>query len=210
VIGRLRGTLVGRDGTHVIVECGGVGYEVVCSAYTLAGLPALEEGVTLLVFTQAQENKVALYGFLTAAERQLFDLLVTVKNVGPSTAIGILSGGADPRGIADLIAREDTSGLTRIKGVGKKTAEMLVVELHEKCAELLLTWNVNGEVRAVAMPAGGRTIKARHPMLDEVLGALVGMGWKPIQAEAAVNDLVVGPGITLETLLRQALRAMPR
>jgi Holliday junction DNA helicase RuvA len=210
VIGRLRGTLVGRDGTHVIVDCGGVGYEVVCSAYTLAALPALEEDVTLRVFTHAQENKVALYGFLTAAERQLFDLLITVKNVGPSTAIGILSGGADPRGIAELIAREDTGGLTRIKGVGKKTAEMLVVELREKCDGLLLTWTANGEIRTVAMPAGSRTIKARHPMLDEVLGALVGMGWKPVQAEAAVNDLVVGPGITLETLLRQALRAMPR
>jgi Holliday junction DNA helicase RuvA len=210
VIGRLRGTLVAREGTHVIVDCGGVGYEVVCSAYTLAALPALEGDVTLLVFTQAQENKVALYGFLTAAERRLFDLLITVKNVGPSTAIGILSGGADPRGIAELVAREDAAGLMRIKGVGKKTAEMLVVELHEKCAELLLSWNVNGEVRPVAMPAGSRTLKARHPMLDEVLGALVGMGWKPVQAEAAVNDLVVGPGITLETLLRQALRAMPR
>lgn len=210
MIGRLRGTLVGRDGTHVIVDCGGVGYEVICSGYTLGALPALDEDVTLRVFTHAQENKIALYGFFTAAERQLFDLLITVKNVGPSTAIGILSGGADPRGIAELIAREDTAGLTRIKGVGKKTAELLVVELREKCEMLLLSWSASGEPRVVAMPAASRRLPVRHPMLDEVLAALVGMGWKPVQAEAAITDLAVGPGITLETLLRQALRAMPR
>jgi Holliday junction DNA helicase RuvA len=208
MIGRLRGTLVGREGTHVVIDCGGVGYEVTCSGHTLGALPALDEEVTLRVFTHAQENKVALYGFLTAAERQLFDLLITVKNVGPSSAMSILSGGHDPRGIAELIAREDTGGLTRVKGVGKKTAEMLVVELREKCEMLLLTWSASGEPRLVAMPAGAR--KVRHPMLDEVLAALVGMGWKPVQAEAAVTDLAVGPGITLETLLRQALRAMPR
>ncbi|MBZ0232002.1 MAG: Holliday junction branch migration protein RuvA [Deltaproteobacteria bacterium] len=210
MIGRLRGTLVARDGTHVIVDCGGVGYEVICSGFTLGALPALDEEVTLRVFTHAQENKIALYGFLTAAERQLFDLLITVKNVGPSTAIGILSGGADPRGIAELVAREDTAGLNRIKGVGKKTAEMLVVELREKCELLLLSWSANGEPRLVGLPAAARKVQARHPMIDEVLAALVGMGWKPVQAEAAIADLVVGPEITLETLLRQALRAMPR
>jgi len=210
VIGRLRGQLVGREGTHVIVDCGGVGYEVVCSGHTLGALPPLDELVTLLVFTHAQENKVALYGFLTEAERRLFDHLITVKNVGPSTAIGILSGGADPRGIAELIAREDTAGLTRIKGVGKKTAEMLVVELREKCELLLLSWTASGEPRPVGLPAAARKAPVRHPMLDEVLAALVGMGWKPAQAEAAVADLAVSPEITLETLLRQALRAMPR
>ena len=208
MIGRLRGLLVGREGAHVVIDCGGVGYEVTCSGFTLGALPPLDEEVTLRVFTHAQENKIALYGFFTAAERALFDLLITVKNVGPSSAMSILSGGHDPRGIAELIAREDTGGLTRIKGVGKKTAEMLVVELREKCEQLVLTWTASGESRVVAMPAGSR--KARHPMLDEVLGALVGMGWKPAQAEAAMNDLTVGPGITLETLLRQALRAMPR
>ena len=208
MIGRLRGLLVGRDGAQVLIECAGVGYEVTCSGYTLAALPTLDEEVTLRVFTQAQENKIALYGFLTAAERELFDLLITVKNVGPSSAMAILSGGGEPRGIAELIAREDVTGLTRIKGVGKKTAELLVVELREKCEMFLTSMNASGQLRPVAMPAGAR--KARHPMLDEVLGALVGMGWKPVEAEAAVADLVAGPGITLEMLLRQALRAMPR
>ena len=210
MIGRLRGTLVGRDGAHVLVECAGVGYEVTCSGYTLAALPALEEEVTLLVFTHAQENKIALFGFFTAVERALFDHLITVKNVGPSSAMAILSGGHDPRAIAEMIAREDAAGLTKIKGVGKKTADMLVVELREKCEMMLLTWTASGEMRPAAAPAGARKAPARHPMLDEVLGALVGMGWKPVEAEAAVADLAIAPGITLEALLRQALRAMPR
>ena len=112
------------------------------------------------------------------------------------------------RTIADLIAREDVGGLTRIKGVGKKTAELLVVELREKCELLLLTWSASGQARPVALPAGAR--RGRHPMLDEVAAALVGMGWRPIEADAAVADLEVGPGITLEMMVRAALRSMPR
>lgn len=209
MIGQLRGTLAARlPNNHVIVDCGGVGYEVACSGYTLAALPEVGEPVTLRVFTHAQENKIALYGFFTTAERELFDLLITVKNVGPSTAMAILSGGAEPRAIAELIAKDDTAGLTRIKGVGKKTAELLVVELREKCELLLLSWNAAGGPRPVAAVAGAR--RGRHPMLDEVAAALVGLGWKPLEADAAVGELAVGPGITLEMLVRAALRNMPR
>jgi Holliday junction DNA helicase RuvA len=208
MIGRLHGTLIDRAGTHVIVDCGGVGYDVVCSGHTLAGLPAMGETVTLLVYTAVRETEIALYGFGTAQERALFDLLITVKNVGPSTAVGILSGGHGPRDIAELITHEDSAGLTRIKGVGKKTAEMLVVELREKCEMLLLTWTVDGELRPVARSAGAP--KRRHPMLEEVAGALVGMGWKPAEADKAIGDLAIDDGATLEGLLRQALRSMPR
>ena len=142
MIARLEGTLH-REGDRVIVDCGGVGYEVLCSAYTIAALPAHGERVVLRVFTQMRETAIALFGFADVHERDLFDLLITVKNVGPSTAIAILSG-AGPRDIAALIAREDVVGLTRIKGIGKKTAELLVVELREKCELLVLSWNAGG------------------------------------------------------------------
>ena len=212
MIARLEGTLV-RDGEHVIVDCGGVGYEVTCSAFTLAGLPAHGERVVLRVFTQVRETEIALFGFLDPEERTLFDLLITVKNVGPSTAIAILSG-ATPRDIASLIAREDVRGLTRIKGIGKKTAELLVVELHDKCEVLLLSWNATGGVRPVAIPAGAARAKAGpihgNPLLSEVMSALVTMGWRPAEAEQAVSDLPVGDNASLESLLRQALRNMPR
>jgi Holliday junction DNA helicase RuvA len=162
----------------------------------------------LRVFTHSTENKIALFGFLEAEERALFDLLITVKNVGPSTAVAILSG-SSPRDIARLVAAEDVAGLVRIKGVGKKTAEMLVVELHDKCQELLVAWDASGNLRSVGAPARKRA-GTGHLLTDEVKTALVGMGWSPHEAEAAVVDLPVPPEATIEQLLRQALRAMPR
>lgn len=211
MIARLEGVLVERMPPHVTIDVGGVGYDVVCSGYTLAELPADGERVMLRVFTHATENRIALYGFIDQQERALFDLLITVKNVGPSTAIAILSG-SNPRDIATLIANEDVAGLTRIKGVGKKTAELLVVELHEKCAEALLAWDASGGLRPGALPAGAARIKVpkRHPLIDEVMMALVGLGWKQAEAEQAVVDLPVPPDATIEQLLRQALRSMPR
>ena len=210
MIARLEGVLL-RDGDQVIVDCNGVGYEVTCSAYTLASLPKHGERVVLRIYTQVRETDIALYGFVDPQERGLFDLLITVKNVGPSTAVAILSG-SSPRDIAALIARQDVAGLTRIKGIGKKTAELLVVELREKCEQLVLSWTADGNLRAVAMHAG--TIKSgtkpRHPMLGEVMSALVGMGWRPAEAEQAVSELAVGDDATFEALLRQALRSMPR
>ena len=199
MIARLEGTLI-RDGEHVIVDCNGVGYELTCSAYTIAALPASGERVTLRVYTQMRETAIALFGFIDAQERDLFDLLITVKNVGPSTAIAMLSG-ANPRDIASLIAREDVPGLTKIKGIGKKTSELLV-----------LTWNAAGGIRPVATASGSvRTSKAgRHPLLGEVMTALVNMGWRPVEAEAVVAELAVEEGATIEVLLRQALRSMPR
>ena len=213
MIARLEGTLV-REGDQVIVDCNGVGYEVTCSAYTQAALPAAGERITLRIFTQVRETEIALYGFYDHTERSLFDLLITVKNVGPSTAVAILSSGAAPRDIAALIARQDVPGLVRIKGIGKKTAELLVVELHEKCELLVLSWNAAGGVRPAASIyppiTPSRTRPHRHPMLDEVAQALAGMGWRPNEADAAVVDLAVEDGASIETLLRQALRKMPR
>jgi Holliday junction DNA helicase RuvA len=214
VIARLAGVLVERNAPHVIVDCNGVGYDVVCSGYTLASLPADGERVVLRVFTHAQENKIALYGFADVPERQLFDLLITVKNVGPSTAIQIL-GGSSPRDIGEAIAREDVVALTRIKGVGKKTAELLVVELHDKCEVLVMTWTADGAIRPVAAPLPA-VVRAprRHPLLDDVALALSSMGWRSNEVDKAVADLapdlVASAESTIETLLRQALRSMPR
>ncbi len=211
MIARLDGVLIERMPPHVVVDVNGVGYDVICSGYTLAGLPADGERVTLRVFTHATENRIALFGFVDRQERALFDLLITVKNVGPSTAIAILSG-SNPRDIATLIANEDVPGLTRIKGVGKKTAELLVVELHEKCEEALLGWDAADGLKPITLPAGATRGKPsnRHPMVDEVMMALVGMGWRQAEAEQAVVDLPVPPEATIEQLLRYALRSMPR
>ncbi len=207
MIARLEGVLIERDPPQIVVDCGGVGYEVTCSSYTLGALPADGERVVLRVFTHATENKLSLFGFIDAQEREMFDQLIKVKNVGPSTAIAILSG-SSPRELVALIAREDVAALTLIKGVGKKTAELLVVELKDRCAELSLAWDANGALRPVASASPKKP--KRHPMVDEVMGALVGMGWRPQEAEAAIGELVVPPNATIEQLLRDALRSMPR
>jgi Holliday junction DNA helicase RuvA len=213
MIGRLRGTLIEQEDTYIVIECGGVGYEVHVSMNTLLTLPAVGEEVTLRVFTQMLDARIALYGFGSAFERDLFDLLITAKKVGPSSAMGILSGGASPVDIARMIAGKEIGMLTKIRGVGKKTAEMLVVELHDKCEMLLAVGQV------IERMTGVRPVPAVRPppqrpdrpeVLSEVASALVQLGWRPAEADKAVADLVVTEDATLESLLRRALRSMPR
>jgi Holliday junction DNA helicase RuvA len=213
VIARLRGLLIERGEDFVVVECGGVGYEVTVSLTTLAQLPEVGQEIVLRVFTHAMENKIALYGFAGAPERELFDRLITVKNVGPATAIAILSGVTSPVELTRTIAAGDLAALTRIKGVGKKTAELLVVELREKCEWMLANWNAaggpvpatNGQGQAVPVKRG-----ARSPLLDDVASALVGLGWRSVEVDKVVARLELVPGASVESLLRDAIRAMPR
>ncbi|HYU16291.1 MAG TPA: Holliday junction branch migration protein RuvA, partial [Candidatus Acidoferrum sp.] len=207
-----------RSGSAVIVDCGGVGYEVTLSGHSLGQIGAPGAPLSLRVFTHAQESRIALYGFTSAEERELFDLLITVKNVGPASATKILSAGAGPADIAGLIARGQTRALQALRGVGKKTAELLVVELREKCQELLQAWGDGGsaavESAGLAEPdpyAGLRGVNsARPPMLDDVASALGQLGWRPVEVEKAMAGLAPEPDATFEGLLRQALRHMPR
>ncbi len=214
MIGRLRGTLAEQGGDHVIVDCGGVGYEAMISAHTLASLPATGAEVTLRIYTHAQENKIALFGFGSAEEQALFNLLISVSSVGPASAMGILSGGRDPNQIAQLLANADTKALTAIKGVGKKTAERLCVELRERCELLVAGWGARGgaaPAESSAAPARAAIPQAgRPPVANEVGAALVQMGWKASEVEAALADLEIDEGATLEGLLRKALQSMPR
>lgn len=206
MIARLRGALVERGADFVVVECGGVGYEVAVPSATLAALPEVGAEVTLRIYTQAQENRIALYGFATKEERDLFDRLITVKNVGPATALEVLSAVGDPRELARLIAAGDVAGLTRVRGIGKKRADLLVVELRDKCAELLATWGADGAARPA--PAA-RPKESRSPLLDDVASALVNLGWRPALVDKVVAQLEIPPDATVEGLLRDALRAMP-
>jgi Holliday junction DNA helicase RuvA len=205
VIGRLHGTLVERQGLAVIVDVGGVGYEVHVSAHTLEALGPVGEQVTLRVFTHAQETRIALYGFASAEERALFDLLITVKNVGPSSALKILSAGAGPIEIAQMIAAENVGLLTGIKGVGRKTAELLVVELRDKCEEMLTQWRAGAG--AVTTSKTAQRIDARHPMLIDVATALTQLGWRPGEVERAMIGIEVDESSTLESLIKTALRS---
>ncbi len=206
MIARLRGTLVECGADCVVVECAGVGYDVNVSSATLAATGDVGGEVTLRIHTHATENRVALYGFATAEERQVFDFLITVKNVGPSTAMSILSGAQSAAALARTIAAGDVPALVRLKGVGKKTAELLVVELKEKCEWLLATWGAAGTPMPAAEPKRG----ARPAILEDVASALVHLGWRPAEADKVLSKMDVPPGASIEALLRDALRAMPR
>jgi Holliday junction DNA helicase RuvA len=208
MIARLKGTLAERGADFVVVDCGGVGYDVNVSLATLARLGDLGTDVALRVFTHATENKIALYGFATKEERELFDLLITVKNVGPATALAILSGASSPEALARLIADGSQAALVKIRGVGKKTADLLVVELKEKCEWLVATWGAAGHPAVSDRPPPTRP--GRSPILEDVASALVNLGWRPAEVDKTVARLAVDPGATVETLLRDALKQMPR
>lgn len=211
MIGNLRGKIIDRGATTVIIECAGVGYEVVASSHTLAQASEMGATVSLRIYTHFQDHKIALYGFSSADERDLFDLLITVKNVGPSSGIKILSAGTGPVAIAQLISAEDVKALCGIKGIGKKTAEMLVVELHDKCDALLNAWGAAGLIDEQESPPGRPSPKGNRPPLhNDVIMALVQLGFRQPEAEKAVDLLPVEPTASLETVMRQALQAIPR
>jgi len=205
MIGRLRGTLLGTSGNVVTVECGGVGYEATVSSFTQVSLPAVGSEAILRVFTHALESKISLYGFGSDAERALFDLLITVKNVGPSSAMGILSGGANPQEIAQLIAGGDAGGLKKLPGVGKKTAELLVVELRDKCELLLATWGASATPVVASSRAGNKP-----QVVQDVASALTGLGFRSSEFDKVLSELSVTADSTVEALLRTALRSLQR
>lgn len=214
MIAHLRGTLIERNLAGAVVDCAGVGYEVIASTHTLATLPEIGSPLSLRIYTHYQEHRITLFAFSSADERDLFDLLITVKNVGPSSAIKILSAGAGPIAIAQLIAAKETKSLTAIKGIGKKTSEMLVVELNEKCEALLMTWGASGLVDAGASAASKAKKSSadsnRSQLHNDVISALVQLGFRQPEAEKVVDLLPDDPGASLESVMRQALQAMPR
>jgi Holliday junction DNA helicase RuvA len=135
VIARLSGTVAEKGADHAILEVGGVGYLVHLSAVTLASLPGRGGAATLRTFTNVRQDAIELYGFATEEEEAVFRALIDVKGVGPRAAQNILSG-IEARELAQAVAQGDVARLTKVPGVGKKTAERLVVELKEKLALL--------------------------------------------------------------------------
>jgi holliday junction DNA helicase RuvA len=211
MIGHIRGTIIDRGMTCVLIDCGGVGYEVFASSHSLSRLSDIGAEVSMRIFTHYLDHKISLYGFASVDERELFDLLITVKNVGPASAIKILSAAAGPVEIAQLIAAKEVKALMKIKGIGKKSAEMLVVELHEKCAALLTSWGASGLGSETAgSDLSARSSSQRFPLQEDVILALVQLGYRKPQAEKVVDLLPIDPSASLESVMRQALQAMPR
>lgn len=175
MIAHLRGKLIHKEPGQAIVEAAGVGYDVAISVPTFTALPALGAEASLFVHTEVSETQIALFGFLEREEKRLFERLITVSGVGPKLAIKMLSG-LSPERTVQAIRGQDHAQLTRIPGVGKKLAERLVVELKDKLDDF-----------AVA-PAAASGV--RGPAVDDVLSALVNLGYQRPAAEKAVESAI--------------------
>ena len=195
MIGQLRGRLAEKRPNQVLVDVGGVGYVVQVPLSTYAALGELHTEVTLLTHTHVREDALALYGFISAREKHFFELLLSASGVGPALALKILSG-MSVEELVPAIRGSDLVRLTRIPGVGRKTAERIVVELKDKLDAVA----VEAEQPAAASPAG---IEA------DVVSALVNLGYDTRAAESAVAEAKREAGTAnFEKLLRSALQVL--
>jgi len=195
MIGLLRGRLLDKRPNQVIVDAGGVGYLVAVPLSTFAALGELHNEVTLLIHTHVREDALALYGFLSAREKHLFELLLGISGVGPTLALKILSG-INVEELVPAIRAGDLVRLTKIPGVGRKTAERIVVELKDKLEAVA----AESEKPSPASPAG---VEA------DVRSALVNLGYDERTAEAAVAEAKRQAGTAnFEKLLRVTLAAL--
>ncbi len=192
MIGRLSGLLAGKAPPQVLVDVGGVGYELDVPMSSFYNLPALGERVTLLTHFVVREDAQVLFGFLTAPEREAFRQLVRISGVGPRIALAVLSG-LSVAELAQVVAAQDGGRLTKLPGVGKKTAERLLLELKGKLGPDLALPNT-----AAALTEAG----------SDIVQALLALGYGERDAQAALKALP--PGIGVSDGIKQALKALSR
>jgi Holliday junction DNA helicase RuvA len=203
MIGWLRGKVRARDVSRgeVVLDVGGVGYVALVSWQTLAAVP--EEGgvCELWVHTHVREDALALYGFATVAEREVFRLLTSVPQVGPKLAVTVL-GGFPLAELLGAIAGAERTTLERIPGIGRKTAERILLDLKDKVVPLLELLQGTGRPAAPATTPGGE-----GTLREEARDVLVGLGWKPKPVEAALDKVLAedAGSTTLDGLVRRAL-----
>ena len=192
MIGQLRGRLEDKRPNQVLVDVGGVGYLVQIPLSTFAALGELHAEIILLIHTHVREDTLSLYGFLTAREKQFFEMLISASGVGPALALRILSG-ISVEELVPAIRKGDLERLTRVPGVGKKTAERIVVELRDKMA-------VVEEYAAQPTTRGG--------LEGDVVSALVNLGYDTRAAEKAAEEARGAGAANFEAMLRGALQAL--
>lgn len=196
MIAHLRGKLLSKHPNQAIVETAGVGYDVTISVPTFSDLPPVGTDVALHIHTHVREDMIALYGFLLPAEKLLFEKLITVSGIGPKLAITILSGMAAQE-MVGAIRGNDIARLTRIPGIGKKTAERMVLELRDKLPE--------------AVPTAVTVTPTMNAMEEDVLSALVNLGYQRVAAEKALSvALKSAKGGSFDGLFRDALSALTK
>ncbi len=199
MIGQLRGIIIAKQPPYLVVDVSGVGYELKAPMSTFYQLPNLNQTVTLLTHLIVREDVQELYAFYQQRERNLFRALIKVNGVGPKLALTILSG-IEPDQFVRCIQNKDTSSLTAIPGIGKKTAERLIVETRDA----LNKWQAHHD----PIHAGGDSRQnALEQTLEDAVSALIALGYKPNDAKRCV-DKIYQPELSSEQLIRQALKQM--
>lgn len=199
MIGRLRGVLIEVEGSLAVVDCGGVGYEVAMPEAALMRLPAPGEPVELITRQIFREDGTTLYGFIEPFQRRVFDLLLTVQGCGPKAALSLL-GQLGEDAVAGAILAQDARVLTRASGVGPKLGERIILELKTKIQEEALM----RKIEAAVAPK-----KKAAPPADELVDALLALGYRRNEAEAAAND-ARERSADVQEQLRFALRTLQR
>jgi Holliday junction DNA helicase RuvA len=190
VIASVRGEVLSRMGGEVVIEAAGVGYKLAVSSETLSAVPAAGEQARLFTHLVLRDDGINLYGFSTQSERELFLMLISVQSVGPKVALAVLSGGT-PRELLNAIASGDTGRFQAVPGIGKRTAERIIVELREKVAG-----KVSDEIVVRHTPTDDPRTLARE--------GLLGLGFTPQEADGMLDTAA---GDTPEDLISEALRA---
>jgi Holliday junction DNA helicase RuvA len=195
MIGRLRGIILEKQAPNLVLDVHGVGYEVAAPMSTFVNLPAINDEVSLFTHLVVREDAQLLYGFSTIRERLLFRSLLKVNGVGAKLALTILSG-SDVDDFARSVQEGDAASLTRLPGVGKKTAERLIIEMRDRLKEVSGAMGLKPVVSEAAKLAGAK---------DEASEALVSLGYKLVEAEKMIRSLD-SDGLTTEEIIKLALQ----
>ncbi|MBW2269283.1 MAG: Holliday junction branch migration protein RuvA [Deltaproteobacteria bacterium] len=201
MIARLEGVLIDHSPTRVVVDCHGVGYEVLVPLSTFAELPDPGKVVVLHIYTHANDSAIQLFGFHSLAERAAFELLLKANRVGPKLAQTVLSG-ISPAELLAAIRDENVAALKAVPGIGTKMAQRILLELHDRGEELA----------ALVRPARSAPAGAEHTAREQTLSALLNLGYPRAEAERVIGGAVdeQGSDATLESLVRASLKRLAR
>lgn len=199
MIAHLKGVLFRKSTQSIVIDVGGVGYEVSVPLSTFYSLPEINERVSLQIYTHVKDDSLALFGFNTGLEKALFLMLISVSGIGPRLSLNILSG-IGPRDLLEAMAGGDAVRLQAIPGIGRKTAERIVLELKDRASKTL------NEMDIPTTPAPARE---QIPLVDDAVSALINLGYSPKAAKTAIEGARARTGeTTLEGLIREALRGL--
>ncbi|WP_372927414.1 Holliday junction branch migration protein RuvA [Marinobacter sp.] len=206
MIGRIRGILIEKSPAQALVECDGLGYEVDIPFTTFFNLPEPGEELVLHTHFVVREDAQSLFGFSSRLDRDLFRLLIKVNGVGPRLAVGILSG-LDANQFIRCVEARDANALVKLPGVGKKTAERLLIEMTDRIGQLEGQFSPGSPSATVSPGASGAATATVHHPAEEAEAALIALGYKPQEASKAISK-VAEDGMSSQELIRLALRNM--